>query len=139
MRITSEDLRVMRLVASQVMDGRQTKAGNFYLERKTYTGINPVTGVKAYTATLELAQPVIQVLRGDEREVVSGGMQVSAGDLICNFSQAKYIPRSVPSTVGDFYYDRVKYLGDYFQILQVWEKGIGDIPSRKVLFAAKEK
>ena len=138
MRISYEDMRQMRLAESQIMDGRQTKAGNFYLERKTLTGTNPVTGVKEFTSTLELAQPVIQVLKGDEHEIVAG-MQVTAGDLICTFSQAKYIPRSVPSTVGDFYYDRVKYLGDYFQILQVWEKGIGDIPSRKVLFAAKEK
>ena len=138
MRVTSEDMRRMRLAESQIMDGRETKPGNFYLEKKTYTGKNPVTGVKEYSTSLEVAQPVVDVLKGDEKEVISGGMQVESGDLICTFSQAKYLPRTEPSSTGSFYYDRVKYLDDYFQILSVSAKGLGDIANRKTLYAKKE-
>ena len=138
MRVTSDDMNRMRLAESQIMDGRRTSPNNFYLERMTYTGKNPVTGVKEYSSSLEMAQPTVNVLKGDEKEVISGGMQVVAGDLICGFSHAKNIPRSEPSSTGDFYYDRVKYLAKYFQILSVKEEGLGDIPNRKTLYAKKE-
>lgn len=146
MRVTSEDMRRMRLAESQILDGRQTSPGNFYLEKLTLTSIHPVTGVKTFSTSLELATPVIIVLRGDEKEVISGGMQVAAGDLACTFPQTKYLPRAEPSSTGSFYYDRVQYDSEgspgatsYYQILSISEKGLGDIANRKILYAKKEK
>lgn len=146
MKISYEDIRRMRLVESQILDGRKTKAGNFFLEKLTLTSINPVSGVKTYSTSLEMAQPVVSVLKGDEKEVISGGMGVSAGDLVCTFSQTKYLPRTEPSSTGSFYYDRVQYdpggspgNTSYYQILSVSAKGLGDIPNRQTLYATKEK
>lgn len=137
--ITSEDIKFMRRTETEIMDGRKIKPGDFYLEKKTLTGTDPHSGEPTYTTSLELAQPHVQTLRGDEHEVVVGGMKLSAGDLIITFEHNKYIPREEPDEEGEFFYERVRYLDEYYLMTRVWEKGMGYRANRKIVFASKVK
>lgn len=132
-----EDLKIMLRAESEIRGGRRVTPGDFYLEKSTLTSIDPNTGAKTYSTALELCLPTVRVLKGDEVEIVAG-MNISAGDLIATFSYAKNLPHDAPSTTDSWYYDRVKYLADYYRILNVWPKGSGTRPNRKVLVAKKE-
>lgn len=137
--LTAEDLKIMRRAETEIHSGRKAEPGVFYLERRTLTGTDPHTGEKTYSETFELAQPTIQVLKGDEHEIAVGGMKLAAGDLICTFAHNKHIPRTEPAANGQFYYDRVKFRDEYYKITNVWPKGMGLNANRKILFATKEK
>lgn len=139
MRLTSKDMRLMRRTETEILDGRKVEPGDFYLERRTWSSTDPHTGEPTYTASEELAQPHVQVLKGDEREIAVGGMELNAGDLIITFEHDKYIPREEPDAVGEFFYERVKYLDEYYLITRVWEKGMGYRANRKIIFASKVK
>lgn len=135
--IDFEDIKMMRRAGTDIRGGRKVKPGDFYLEKKTLTAIDPITKVRTYSAALEMCLPSLLVLKGDEHEIVAG-MKITAGDIIVTFSYAKNIPTSVPNTINDSFYDRVQYKDDYYKILNVWPKGLGIRANRKVLFAAKE-
>lgn len=139
MRITSEDTRLMRRTETEILDGRKVKPGDFYLERRTWSSTDPHTGEKVFTASEELARPHVQTLKGDEHEIIVGGMELNAGDLIISFEHDKYIPREEPDAVGEFFYERVKYLDEYYWIKRVWPKGMGYRANRLIVFASKEK
>lgn len=139
MRITSEDMKSMRRAHTEITDGREVKPGDFYLERRTWSSTDPHTGEKVYAASEELALPHVQVLKGDEHEIAVGGMKLNAGDLIIDFEHDKYIPREEPDDIGDFFYERVKYLDEYYWITRVWPKGMGYRANRLIVFASKEK
>jgi len=133
-----DDINTMRIGEDEIMAFRTANPGDFYLEKKTLSSIDPFTQEKTYTKTLEMAEPVVRILKGDEHEIVSG-MELNAGDIIFTLSWNYPIPRTEPSTTGNYYYDRIQYNDIYYTIFQVWEKGFGPNPGRKIVYTKKEK
>lgn len=139
MRITHDDIQRMRRAQSEILDGRKVRPGDFYLEKSICTYIDPSTGERTYGEKEEqMAQPGVEVLKGDEHEIIVGGMELNAGDIICTFRHTVEIPTDEPDEVGGYCYLRVKYLGNWYVITRVWPKGMGYRANRKVLFASRE-
>ena len=98
--------------------------------------IDPFTGEKTWTTVNEYCEPTVQLLKGDEREIVAGGL-LEKGDIIATINWQKEIDTSEPTAVAGTQYIEAVYKSKTYLIKEVHFDGLG-ATARQIIFLAKE-
>ncbi len=128
--LSERDRDFIRESERGIQSARRCAPGSFYLiHRLGVSESDPFTGEEDYSEEREYVEPVVEVMKGDEREVVPSGI-LSQGDIICTFEDADGLD------LDDV--RQVVYGGETYRVARHYNKGLGEMYSRKQLFCSKE-
>ena len=137
--LTKEDIKWTKLNELGIYRGRRCSPGEFYFKKRTLDSIDPFTNEKSWTYTDEYCEPVIQILKGEEREIVAAPGFLERGDIIATIDWRKEeINTSEPVTVGDTQYYEAVYKDETYVIKQVHKTGLGSEITRQIIYLSKK-
>lgn len=136
--LSKRDIEWAKLNVLEILKGRRCDPGDFHFEKRTLIYIDPGTQEKTWESVDEYCQPVIQVLKGDEREVVAGEGILQRGDIIATIDWRKVIDTTEPAEVGGTQYQKGVYKNETYLIKQAHPDGLGSKMSRQIIYLAKE-
>ena len=129
--LTKANGQFLKQTQTEIQSGRRCDPGDFYLvHRLGLESEKPFSEEATYIERNEYVEPTIEVMKGDEREVIATGL-LEIGDIICTFMNDEGIDLSDVS--------EAVYLNVTYYVKQVYKKGLGKSYTRQQLFCGKEK
>lgn len=123
----------------EIFNGRKCDAGDFYFQKRTLSSIDPFTNEKVWTTANEYAEPCIQILKGDEHEVIAGAGLLRRGDIIATLDWRKEeLSIDEPTSVGGTQYLKGIYKENTYLIKNLHPNGLGSGMTRQIIYLARE-
>ena len=135
--LTKRDIQWTQDNELEILRGRRTDPGDFYLVKKTLASVDTFDQIKNYSTVNEYHEPTIKIFEGNERECLEEGF-MKRGDMLAILDWREDIETDPPSTVGDSYYLKAIYKGTTYRILYNQRDGLGGNVNRQKLYLKKE-